>query len=217
MIIIPSMRTVVLTPPKTGSRSIRLAVLETHHDAVSPYRHMERAGIPEEARGFDVVGIMREPRRRLFSVWHYMQTRLQDHPSDPNRSRELREDAQCHSFEDWLEKSSHTFNSNVASSGLRFGPPYVVKDDFTPIARRSLEGTFRPDLGEITLIALEDLAEIEGRLGISLAGLRENDSGSGRLDIPESTKIESHMKTYFSWDMAAFAQSMQPVQEPDIG
>jgi hypothetical protein len=90
-------------------------------------------------------------------------------------------------------------------------------DDITPVARQSLEGTFRPDLGEIDLIALEDLGSIEGRLGISLSGLRENDSGSGRLDVPDSPVIEAHMNENFAWDMDAFDQVMRPATGPEPG
>lgn len=217
MIIIPSRHLVILTPPKTASRSIRFAVLARYEDAWSPYRHMERPGIPLSAKGYDVVGIIREPRRRLFSIWHYMRTRLEDHPSDPDRSRALREDAGPWPFETWLDKNRHPFNPNHDARGARFGPPYVCIDDRTPIARRSLRDTFRPDLGEITLLPLEDPVSIEDHLDISLDGLRENETGSGNIPMPDCPRIEDHMKTWFSWDIDAFDRAMQVGAGPEPG
>ncbi len=46
MIIIPELTTVVVCPPRTGSTSLKDAILERYTEAFMLYRHMEANQIP---------------------------------------------------------------------------------------------------------------------------------------------------------------------------
>lgn len=72
MIIIPEIQTVLLQPPRTGTTSVRDAVLGTYPQAFLLYRHMEADGIPFGYKHWRTVTQVRDPLSRLISVYRYM-------------------------------------------------------------------------------------------------------------------------------------------------
>lgn len=72
MIIIPELETVVLQPPRTGTTSLRDAILKEYPSAFLLYRHMEADGIPFGYKHWRTVTQVRHPLSRLWSVYKYM-------------------------------------------------------------------------------------------------------------------------------------------------
>lgn len=207
MIVIPSLRTVILQPPKTASTSLRVAIESRHKDARALYRHMERDGLPAEFADWHIVGICREPLARLRSIWAWMRSREGEHPSDPGFFEEIRKAAAA-PFEEWLLESQDTFHRNTLANGTPQKPPYLVRH-LEPIARKSQWRTLRPDLGPIEILPMESLPEIEARFDITISHL--NASPVEREDHAPSTAVMEHLIRWHAWDLSLYER--EPVTE----
>lgn len=87
MIIVPKLKKVVILVPRTGSGSLYRAIMCRYPDAMMLYRHMEAGGAPLGYDKWDIVGVVRHPLERLWSLYKYTKlnvkkpTRYKIHPS----------------------------------------------------------------------------------------------------------------------------------------
>jgi hypothetical protein len=74
VIILPSIETVVVLVPRTGSGSLKRAILDRYQDAMPIYRHMEADGVPAGYDRWRRVGVCRHPVDRLWSLYKFCQS-----------------------------------------------------------------------------------------------------------------------------------------------
>ena len=204
MIILPEMETVLIMPPRTGSTSLRDALLARHRKAMMLYRHMERPGIPLGYERYRTVCLVREPLDRLLSVYSYMG----NFRTTANGVRAatapwieiLRKEAD-RPFEEWLRFCTHTLVDPVQLDGS-FIPHYNILEKL-PIARKSLIHWARPDMGEVELVSVMDQPrKIEQMFDIKLPHL----NASPRETAVERTPlVQAHLNRFFQWDQAVTA------------
>ena len=63
MLLIPEIETVVVLVPRTGSGTLRRAIVQAYPKAMLIYRHMEADGVPAGYDRWSKVGVVRDPRR----------------------------------------------------------------------------------------------------------------------------------------------------------
>ena len=71
MILIPEIETIVILVPRTGSGSLKRAILKTYSKAHVLYRHMEADGVPHGYDRWRRVGVARNPLDRLWSLYKF--------------------------------------------------------------------------------------------------------------------------------------------------
>jgi hypothetical protein len=199
MIIVPELEAVVIQPPRTGSTSIKEAVLKKYPEAFSPYRHMEIHGTPA---GYDVwrsICIIRHPLERLHSLYRFMGKFSTRPVSSPSWAARLQGDVD-RSFEDWLTDSREVFTDPWEPDG-GFIPRYLVMDR-TPIARKSQRAWVGPCEKSVTLLKLENPRAIEACLGIDLPHLN---AAMDRTPLETSRGIEEFLGQYHAWDLEKYA------------
>lgn len=200
MLIIPELETVVLQPPRTGSTSLRDAVLKRYPYAFTPYRHMERDGIPLGYDRWKTICIVRHPADRLASLYRYMK-RFSSTTSIACEAwkRRMSEDVD-RPFAEWLWESHEIFTDPINHDGT-FIPRYAVRHPM-PIARKSLWHWARPDLGPVDLLKLEDAPAIEACLDVSL----ERSNASKDCATAEAcASVAEFLAFLHSWDMSLYA------------
>jgi hypothetical protein len=203
MLIIPEQRCVVLQPPRTGSTSIRDAVLSTYPKAFSPYRHMERPGIPDAYVDWQVICILRHPLSRLVSLYaHMSDARSTTRQLPETRRRRLAQDV-ARPFHLWLEQSQEMFSDPFDEEG---GPDAYYKAlTAIPIVRKSLSHWARADMGPVELLRLEEPTSIESRLGITLPHLNRSTADA---TVTTSARIQEHLDRHFAWDLSHYAHEL---------
>lgn len=164
MIIVPELKAIVITPPRTGSTSLRTALLNRYQDAYSPHDHMEMIGAPA---GFidcyHQVVMVRHPVDRLYSMYQYMRT--YESNNNPEWIDSVRKDSD-RSFSDWLLSSKHLFvTNNIGRPNPRYGQ---LKS--TPAVQKSaVSGYGDPTRGFTrTYLKLENVSKIEDTFDIKL-------------------------------------------------
>lgn len=170
MLLIPEISTVLILPPRTGSSSLRKAVLRTYPEAMQIYRHMEADGIP---LGYDTwrrIGLVRNPVDRLWSLYKFMKN-FGNGPHDPAFVNTIRSSVE-RPFSDWIVNNNIVFTSPYDSAGKgRFWPQYSVRHPI-PENRKSQAIYLRPDLGT-QYYPFEHIQHLAAELGIVL-DLMEN-------------------------------------------
>ncbi|KIC42202.1 hypothetical protein RA27_02060 [Ruegeria sp. ANG-R] len=145
MLLVPEISTVVILPPRTGSSSLRKALLARYSMAMQVYRHMEADGIP---LGYDTwrrVGIVRNPIDRLWSLYKFLGD-FGGGQHDPAFVKTMRQSVE-RPFSEWLLENEVTFTSPYDRAGFgRFWPAYSVRHPM-PENRKSQAVYIRPDLG----------------------------------------------------------------------
>ena len=140
MIIIPERELVVITPPRTGSGSLRRALAARYPRAMLMYSHMEADGIPAGYERWKKVGLVRNPLERLWSLYKYCR-QMPWHHGDKHVSA-IRASVD-RSFDSWLLNNSTIFTQPQCE---KFLPYYSVKHPL-PETRKSQFMYLRPDLG----------------------------------------------------------------------
>lgn len=84
MILIPNLKVVLILVPRTGSGSLKRAVLNQYPDALLLYRHMEADGVPQGYDRWQKVGVLRNPQDRLWSLYKFLWALL-DYGNPPFR------------------------------------------------------------------------------------------------------------------------------------
>lgn len=108
MLIIPELETVIITPPRTGSTSLRESVLRQYKHAFAPYRHMEAVGIPYGYTHFKKLLVIREPYARMWSMFRWLELTDRGHPD----WRAMMHADIAEGFEHWLLNAQYPFTFN---------------------------------------------------------------------------------------------------------
>jgi hypothetical protein len=200
MLIIPEIETVLILVPRTGSSSLRRAVQDKYPQAMQIYRHMEADGIP---RGYDrwrVVGIVRHPLDRLWSLYKFLQ-KFGGDQHDPEFVSAMKRCVEK-PFDEWIVENETVFTSPYDRAGFgRYYPQFTVNHAL-PENRKSQFVYLRPDLGT-EVFRFEEISKLALALRIDLG--RENRTSDA--EPPQlSVAARDHIKREFAWDLAA-AQS----------
>lgn len=202
MILVPEISTVVILPPRTGSSTLRKALLSQYPRAMQVYRHMEADGIP---LGYDTwrrVGVVRNPIDRLWSLYKFLQN-FGGERHDSAFVEAIRRSVDC-SFSEWVLENDVTFTSPYDRAGLgRFWPAYSVRHPM-PENRKSQAVYIRPDLGT----EYWDYSQIDGMaesLGVKLS-LRENETADSNK--PKITPdAMAYIDRVHGWDFSVTSHS----------
>jgi hypothetical protein len=209
MILVPEIETVVLLVPRTGSGTLRRAILATYPRAMMIYRHMEADGVPAGYDHWRRLGVVRHPVDRLWSLYKFLQLFSGDH--DPAYIAAMRESV-ARPFDDWLLHNETVFTSPYDSAGCgRFWPGYTVRHPL-PENRKSQFLYLRPDLGT-QVYPYEELRWVAGDLlGLSL-DLRPRHNASGGDPPPAlSAGAAAYVRRVFAWDFeAASRRVVRPI------
>jgi hypothetical protein len=146
MILIPELETIVISPPRTGSTSLKQAILRQYPLAMSLYRHMEADGVPFGYDQWRRVGVVRAPGSRLFSLYNYLQRLEHDDPYwAPGRAAKYKASVARIPFDVWLQRNELPFCTGWGDD-MSYNPRYSVRHAM-PETRKSQEIYLRPDLG----------------------------------------------------------------------
>lgn len=198
MLLIPELETVVILVPRTGSGSLKHAVLKRYPKAVLLYRHMEADGVPHGYDRWRRVGVVRDPVARMWSLYNFLAHF--DGPYEPAYIDAQRRSVGGRDFETWLLTNETVFTSPYDSSGQgRFFPQYAVLHAM-PETRKSQHHYLRPDLGTevYQFSAMHKLLRDLGGLEIE----HHNPAGCTAGPIPVlSSEGREHIQRWFRWDL----------------
>jgi hypothetical protein len=194
MIIIPELQTVVITPPRTASTSVRLAIRHKYPMAWMPYRHMEVAGIPYGYEKWTVVGVVRAPLSRLWSLYCYCKNLSEDKPFwVKGRAEQIRDSVERYEFPEWLEKNHTVFATAINSAQARYATKYPLPEN-----GKSQVYYYRDAPPEnVLLFKFTELQTFASRLGLDLP--HTNGSYTGGMEPPKN-EIAAAVKERFRWD-----------------
>lgn len=194
MLIIPEIETVVITPPRCGSTSVRNAVLKNYPKAMSLYRHMEADGVPHGYDRWSRICLVRRPLDRLWSVYKYMQ---QVETSGTEYWRERMHRASRVPFYEWILHNNEVFTEPYSREAAHVHYPYYHVLHRIPENRKSLYIYARPDLGT-RMASLHHPHVIEDMLGIKMPRVNRTKP----VLMPEvSDVVYEHIRQWFAWDM----------------
>lgn len=199
MLIIPEIKCVILQPPRTGSTSMRDAVLARYPLAFTPYRHMERDGIPAGYETFSILCAVRHPHQRLASLYRYMKKFSSTTARVSQEWRDRMSSDVSRPFADWLAQSQEVFTDPVDHDGT-FIPRYLVSQTM-PIARKSQWFWARPDMGPVELLKLEDTKATELRLDLKLDHANQSQV---RAEAPLCAAARRHLEQHHKWDLEIY-------------
>ena len=198
MIIIPELRTVVLQPPRTGSTSVRDAVLAKYPLSFMLYRHMEVSGIPRGYERWRKICQIRHPVSRLQSVYKYMcNPPVKEHTSQIWLENCKRETSK--GFEEWLVNGQYAFTANEPNKTDSFRPQYLV-DAPIPEQRKS---QFYWGHNADEFIHFEDLEDgVRHFLNVEI----EHKNQSEEYCVTESPAIDSFIQKFHAWDLNLYKE-----------
>ena len=201
MILIPEIETIVILVPRTGSGSLKRAILKTYSKAHVLYRHMEADGVPHGYDRWRRVGVARNPLDRLWSLYKFCQGDglRTNYPAFAERQKR----AVAMSFGEWLLFNDVVFTDPYDSEGsLKFWPEYTVLHSL-PENRKSQFVYLRPDLGTqvVPFNLYMDLCR-ELRIGVPPVV----NSTDYRSPPPISAQAQAHVERFFSWDISVTAE-----------
>jgi hypothetical protein len=201
MLIIPELETVVILVPRTGSSTLRRAVLAKYPDSFMLYRHMEADGVPAGYDRWMRVGVVRHPVDRLWSLYKFMRNGLNGIQArrDPSWLMTMRRSASC-SFETWLLHNQEVFTSPYDySHGLRYWPQQTVLHAL-PENRKSQFVYLRPDLGT-RIFRYTDLHLLAALLNLHLT---EHHNQTAFEEMPPLSAVaQEYVEHVFAWDLGA--------------
>lgn len=195
MIIVPELKTVVILVPRTGSTSLKRAVLAKYPMAFCPYRHMEADGVPYGYERWEKIGVVRPPLARLWSVYRYCKTLGPDMPTwSPGRSESMHASTEV-PFEEWLKVNRDVFATAAGPRGT-WEARYATLHP-APENRKSQYTYLRPDLGT-HIYPFRDLSWIERRLDVKVERLNKAPDIGEQPDVqPEDL---TDLVKSFEWD-----------------
>jgi hypothetical protein len=200
MILLPSIETVVILTPRTGSSSLRHALRERWPDAMQIYRHMEADGVPQGYDRWRRVGLVRRPLDRLWSLYKFCRDYENRTPDTPGYSERMRASAD-RPFDDWLLNNQTVFTSPFDETGSRYFPRYTCRHPM-PENRKSQWFYLRPDLGtEVYRYDDPDSRRLMWRL-LDVKPARERQNRTPDETLPAVTDaMRDHMQRFHEWDM----------------
>lgn len=197
MIIIPEIETVLLQPPRTGTSSVKDAVLAHYPKAFAIYRHMEYAGIPAGYERWRVVSQVRDPLDRMKSLFQYMRNPEVRSGTDKEWLASVQKDT-AQGFEHWLLHGRYVFANPSPSPYTDFRPRYMVRYPFREqIKSQSLWAAPADEI-----IRYESLVE-DARVSLNI-DLGIHRGRSLPVDIEYTEECRRHMWRYHSWDMGLY-------------
>lgn len=201
MILVPELKTVVILTPRTGTRSLKNALLKTYPESFMLYRHMEADGVPHGYDRWQKVGVVRDPVDRLWSLYKYLQRFGLDWCAEHDETYTARMRASVRQpFEQWLIGNELPFTTPYDSAGLgRFFPAYACRHP-VPENRKSQFVYLRPDLGTEIYRFGDQLGALYSRLGVKPG--RQNETAE--IQPPTlSGEGRAYVNRWFGWDMEA--------------
>jgi hypothetical protein len=201
VILIPEIETVVILVPRTGTRSLKIAIADRYPRSMLLYRHMEADGVPLGYDRWRRVGVVRDPLERLWSLYKYIQT-MSGARDGLGKWEPAYVAAQRASvampFERWVVENQTVFTSPYDSSGRgRFWPGFTVCHPL-PETRKSQFLYLRPDLGT-EVYRFTHLEQLASDLGIELGRHHETEGPSP----PLNSAVAEHIDRWFAWDLDA--------------
>jgi hypothetical protein len=196
VLIIPELETVVILVPRTGSGSLKNAVLARYPKAFSPYRHMEADGVPHGYDRWRRIGVVRHPVERLWSLYKF----LRDFGGryEPAYIAAMRASV-GRPFSDWVLNNQVVFSNPYDSAGEgRFWPQYAVLHSL-PENRKSQFVYLRPDLGT-EVRQFSEVTSLAADLGVALPSINVTKPDPVPDLSPEATHFVARC---FRWDFAA--------------
>jgi hypothetical protein len=214
MILIPDLETILLLVPRTGSGSLKRAVLAKYPNAMLLYRHMEADGVPQGYDRWQKIGVLRNPLDRLWSLFKFLQNF--DGPYHPEYAERQRYSVTGLTFSDWLQQNQTVFSDPYSSAGgLESHPGFSVRHPI-PETRKSQFYYLRPDLGT-AIYHFNELPMLAARLGVTLPHENRSYGYCGGNTKPYMTpEAEEHMQRFFEWDFqqdAAFQLKQIPCEK----
>ncbi|WP_226576434.1 hypothetical protein [Acuticoccus sediminis] len=197
MILIPEIQTVVILVPRTGSGTLRRALLARYSNAMMIYRHMEADGVPQGYDRWAKVGVVRHPVDRLWSLYRFLQNFSGNH--DPAYINAMRSSVDL-PFSEWIVRNETVFTSPYDRAGKdRFFAGFTVRHPM-PENVKSQFFYLRPDLGT-RVWAFGELALLGASLGVDLS---DRYNATDEKAAPALTEAaEDHVKRFFQWDLRA--------------
>ena len=210
MILIPELKTVVILVPRTGSGTIKRAVLAAYPAAMPVYRHMEADGVPAGYDRWAKIGVVREPVARLWSLYKFCTDNVRNQQFPSYGDRILKSVARP--FSDWIVNNEIVFTDPHGSEGgLEFYPQYNVRHA-VPENRKSQFLTLRPDLGT-EVYRFDDLDLVARRLALDLRLLKRANT-TVQAPMPDLTpEARDHVERFFSWDLSVTRPSIARAAE----
>jgi hypothetical protein len=197
MIIIPELETVLLQPPRTGTSSVKDAVLNTYPKAFMLYRHMEANGIPVGYEKFHIVCQVRCPFERMESLFKYMSNPEFREDTNPTWFARVQA-ATAGGFEDWLLNSEYIFANPTPSLDKHFRPRYMVNHAW----REQIKSQRLWAEGADQLIRYERLrGDVMATLNIDLDLHRGR---SSQQSLEWTPAMIQHMRDWHDWDISLY-------------
>lgn len=210
MIIIPEIERVVILTPRTSSGTVRRLIAQTYPQSIALYRHMEADGVPDGYENWPRMGVVREPRERMWSMYKFLRHNIggaSRKDALANGDLWLHEQVQSAqvSFRRWLLHRQVNFSTPHRPSADRsFAPFYTVKHSL-PEQRKSQFITLRPDLGTLYYY-FEHLPVFYKDLGLAVPAHATNKTpATQRPKFDE--EMMHHMLTYHQWECELYGVS----------
>lgn len=201
MILIPEIETVVILVPRTGSKSLRQAILERYPRAMPLYRHMEADGVPLHYTRWRKIGVLRHPVDRMWSLYNYCKT-VKAEFSEEHAAR-LQSSTRNLEFNEWLVYNTHPFCDPWAhESGFS---AYYSCIHVKPENKKSQAVYLRPDLGT-EIFSFNHLNLLKAELDIKLPHINGRSSATGETYPPLDVLAQNHVTNYFHWDLLTLTQ-----------
>jgi hypothetical protein len=206
MLIVPELQAVVILTPRTGTRSLKNALLRAYPGAFLLYRHMEADGIPHGYDRWRKVGVVRHPVDRLWSLYKYLKRFGLDWCAEHDETyTALMRESVAQPFEDWLVTNERVFTSPYDSAGLgRFFPAYACRHPL-PENRKSQFMYLRPDLGT-EIFRYDDIGSLFAQLRVAPG--HQNGTGD-EPPPPLSAEATAYVQRWFGWDLRACAAGQE--------
>ncbi len=197
MLIIPEIETVVVLVPRTGSGTLRRAIVARYPKSMLIYRHMEACGVPAGYDRWPKVGVVRDPVERLWSLYKFTANFSGDH--DPAFIESMRQSA-ARPFDDWLLHNQTVFTQPYDSANRgRYWPQFTVRHPL-PENRKSQFVYLRPDLGT-QVFRYDEVGALAARLGVTLVD-RQNATAPSSPP-PLSADGRDYIERAMAWDIEA--------------
>lgn len=194
MIIIPELKKVVLLVPRTGSTSLKEAILKRYPLAMLLYRHMEADGVPMGYDRWEKIGVVRNPIDRLWSLYNYLQDFNGEY--EPEYVEAMQLSVLGCDFSSWIVNNNVVFTNGHSECSNEYFPKYTVRYSL-PENRKSQFIYLRPDLGT-KIYRYESLDKLAKDLDIELLHLNH----SSKQDVSKiNGNAIDHIHRFFEWDL----------------
>jgi len=197
MIIVPEIEKVIILVPRTGTTSLKSAVLKRYPKSVLLYRHMEADGVPMGYDRWQKIGVVRHPEDRLWSLYNY----LRDFYGPYHKSyiETMRGSVKDIDFSSWIINNRVVFTNGFSEDCDRYFPKYTVRYSL-PENRKSQFVYLRPDLGT-AIYRYDKMDLLESDLGLKLEHLNRSSKRSTK-QLTEEAK--AYVSRFFKWDLSIF-------------